>query len=248
MNALLEKIRLLPVLIFVGVLLLTVKVGGLIEGFSKGNVEVSLAAKGEAQQTNPVQPKPIMLAQAPPTAPTPVPAAEPSPPAAQAPILAPPPSQALSTPVPSGEPGAYTAAELEVLQKLSKRRDELEARAKEMQMREDLAKAAEARLAKKLEEMKQVQSTIEGLLRKYDDQEDVKMKSLVKIYESMKPKDAAKIFEQLDMPILLDVIERMKEQKAAAVLADMSPQKAKEVTAEIADRRKLPRPGAGSGG
>ncbi|MBF0356858.1 MAG: hypothetical protein HQL43_16650, partial [Alphaproteobacteria bacterium] len=135
-----------------------------------------------------------------------------------------------------------------VLQKLSKRRDELEARAKEMQMREDLAKAAEARLAKKLEEMKQVQSTIEGLLRKYDDQEDVKMKSLVKIYESMKPKDAAKIFEQLDMPILLDVIERMKEQKAAAVLADMSPQKAKEVTAEIADRRKLPRPGAGSGG
>ncbi|MBF0167747.1 MAG: hypothetical protein HQL45_08965 [Alphaproteobacteria bacterium] len=244
MNALLEKIRLLPVLIFVGVLLLTVKVGGLIEGFSKPSVEVSLATKGEAQQTNPVQPKPIMLAQAP-TAQAP---ADPAPPAAEAPILTPPPTQALSTPVPSGEPGAYTAAELEVLQKLSKRRDELEARAKEMQMREDLAKAAEARLAKKLEEMKQVQSTIEGLLRKYDDQEDVKMKSLVKIYESMKPKDAAKIFEQLDMPILLDVIERMKEQKAAAVLADMSPQKAKEVTAEIADRRKLPRPGAGSGG
>ncbi|TAN57585.1 MAG: hypothetical protein EPN26_02445 [Rhodospirillales bacterium] len=245
MNALLEKIRLLPVLIFVGVLLLTVKVGGLIEGFSKPSVEVTLAAKGEAQQTNPVQPKPLTPAPAP--AQAPAPGAVPTP-AAEPPVPAPAASEALAQPLPSGEPGAYTPAELEVLQKLSKRRDELEARAKEMQMREDLAKAAEARLAKKLVEMKQVQSTIEGLLRKYDDQEDLKMKSLVKIYESMKPKDAARIFEQLDMPILLDVIERMKEQKAAAVLADMSPLKAKEVTAELADRRKMPRPGAGSGG
>ncbi|CAA6604517.1 conserved hypothetical protein [Rhodospirillaceae bacterium LM-1] len=246
MKKIFEKFRLLPILIILGGLVLTVKVGGLIDGWSKAPPSITVATSVEAQQPSPVQPK-----QAPPPA-----GGAPAAPASQA---APPPnpevtsppaaSTALqSPPIPSGDPASYTPAELEVLQKLVARRDELEARAKEMQMREDLAKAAEARLTKKLAEMKQVQGTIEALLRKYDEQEDAKMRSLVKIYESMKPKDAAKIFEELDMAILLDVIERMKEKKAADVLSNVSPQKAKEITFELAERRKLPKPGIATGG
>lgn len=243
MKPLFEKLRLLPILIVLGGVILTVKLGGLIDGFSKAPPAISLTASVEAQQPNPIQPKPgpgQPPAQAPEPAPT-GPGPEPAPPPPTA-------ANALSHAIPSGEPGNYTPAELEVLQKLSARRDELEARAKELQMREDMAKAAEARLAKKLAEMKQVQSTIEGLLLKYDEQEDVKIRSLVKIYESMKPKDAAKIFEELDMPILLEVIERMKEKKAADVLANVSPQKAKEITFQLSERRKLPRPGPATGG
>jgi flagellar motility protein MotE (MotC chaperone) len=247
MKPLFEKIRLLPILIVLGGLILTVKVGGLIDGISKAPPAISVATSVEAQQPNPVQPKPA------PTSASQAPAdqapsgdtAPANPEVTQPPVA----SSALSSrPIPSGEPVNYTPAELEVLQKLSARRDELDARAKEMQMREDMAKAAEARLAKKLAEMKQVQSTIEALLRKYDEQEDAKMRSLVKIYESMKPKDAAKIFEGLDMPILLDVIERMKEKKAADVLANVTPQKAKEITFELAERRKLPKPNLQTGG
>ncbi|MBI5121365.1 MAG: hypothetical protein HZA67_10190 [Rhodospirillales bacterium] len=245
MKPLFEKLRLLPILIVLGGVILTVKLGGLIDGFSKAPPAISLTASVEAQQPNPVQPKP---APGQPTAQTP---ASGSAPAGPGPEPAPPPpaaANALSHTIPTGEPANYTPAELEVLQKLSARRDELEARAKELQMREDMAKAAEARLTKKLAEMKQVQSTIEGLLLKYDEQEDVKIRSLVKIYESMKPKDAAKIFEELDMPILLEVIERMKEKKAADVLANVSPQKAKEITFQLSERRKLPRPGPATGG
>lgn len=242
MKPLFEKLRLLPILIVLGGVILTVKLGGLIDGFSKAPPAISLTASVEAQQPNPVQPKPAPPAQtpAPEAAPT-GPGPEPAPPPPTA-------ANALPHTIPSGEPANYTPAELDVLQKLSARRDELEARAKELQMREDMAKAAEARLTKKLAEMKQVQSTIEGLLLKYDEQEDVKIRSLVKIYESMKPKDAAKIFEELDMPILLEVIERMKEKKAADVLANVSPQKAKEITFQLSERRKLPRPGPATGG
>ncbi|MBF0268489.1 MAG: hypothetical protein HQL44_07840 [Alphaproteobacteria bacterium] len=239
MKKIFEKFRLLPILIILGGLVLTVKVGGLIDGWSKAPPSITVAASVEAQQPSPVQPKQAPAAPAPQAAPPPNPEVT-SPPAASTALQSP--------PIPSGDPASYTPAELEVLQKLVARRDELEARAKEMQMREDLAKAAEARLTKKLAEMKQVQGTIEALLRKYDEQEDAKMRSLVKIYESMKPKDAAKIFEELDMAILLDVIERMKEKKAADVLSNVSPQKAKEITFELAERRKLPKPGIATGG
>jgi flagellar motility protein MotE (MotC chaperone) len=239
MKQLIEKIRLLPILIVLGGVILTVKVGGLIDGISKAPPGISVATTVVAQQNNPVQPKTPAPAQAEP------PAAAEAPEPAQAPAAS---SALAARPQLGAESATYTPAELEVLQKLSARRDEIEARAKEVQMREDMAKAAEARLAKKLAEMKQVQGTIEALLQKYDEQEDVKMRSLVKIYESMKPKDAAKIFEGLDMPILLDVIERMKEKKAADVLANVTPQKAKEITSELAERRKLPRPNVQNGG
>lgn len=235
MKPLFEKIRLLPILIVLGGVIITVKVGSLIDGFSKSPPGISVATSVEAQQPNPVQPKPQGQTEAKPTAPEAAAQPEPAPPPPQA-------STALPSGIPRGDGGGYTAAELEVLQKLASRRDELEARAKELQVREDMAAAAEARLNKKLAEMKQVQGTIEGLLRKYDEQEDAKMRGLVKIYESMKPKDAAKIFEELDMDILLDVVERMKEKKVADVLANVTPQKAKEITFELAARRKLPRP------
>jgi flagellar motility protein MotE (MotC chaperone) len=102
--------------------------------------------------------------------------------------------------------------------------------------------AAEGRVDRKLEELKALQATIEGLLVQHDQQEEEQMQSLVKIYESMKPKDAARIFEQLDMVVLLDVIGRMKERKSAPILAMMDPERAKEVTLELASRRSLPIP------
>ena len=79
---------------------------------------------------------------------------------------------------------------------------------------------------------------MEALIRKYDDEEEARKKSLVKIFETMKPIEAARIFEQMDLPILLDIIERMKERNAAPVLAQMHPARAKQVTAEIARRRQ----------
>ncbi len=110
-----------------------------------------------------------------------------------------------------------------------------------MEMREGLLKAAEKRVESKIAELKSLQETIDNLIRKYNEQEEAKMQSLVKIYESMKPKDAARIFERLDMEILLEVVERMKERKSAPILADMDPARAKSITVELARRRQFAR-------
>lgn len=135
-----------------------------------------------------------------------------------------------------------TDEELELLQSLSRRREELEQRAREIDEREVLLKAAEQRIEQRIDDLEALQASIEALLVEHDDQTEAQMQSLVKIYESMKPKDAARIFEELDMEVLLDVIERMKERKSAPILAEMNPQRAKNVTLELAQRRELPLP------
>jgi flagellar motility protein MotE (MotC chaperone) len=132
----------------------------------------------------------------------------------------------------------YSEAELAVLQGLSSRREELDRRGADLDQREALLKAAEQRIEAKVQELKQLQGAMEALVRKYDEEEDARKKSLVKIFETMKPAEAARIFEQMDLPILLDIIERMKERNAAPVLAQMHPARAKQVTAEIARRRQ----------
>ena len=107
--------------------------------------------------------------------------------------------------------------------------------------------AAESRIDKKVEELKLLENTIQKLMKTHDDQQDIQMQSLVKIYENMKPKDAARIFEELDMATLLLVVEGMKERKLAPVMASMDPRKAKEVTVELTRLRKLPPPGSNIG-
>ena len=137
------------------------------------------------------------------------------------------------------DPTLFTQAEVDLLQKLASRRAELERWSRDLVMREQLLKATEKRVEKKMAELGAIQGKVKGMLKQYDKEQEGRLKSLVKIYESMKPKDAARIFMELDMPILLDVVERMREARAAPIFAKMEPKKAKRVTAKIAVRRKF---------
>ncbi len=140
------------------------------------------------------------------------------------------------------DPFSLTDTEIELLQALARRRETIDLRERELESREALLAAAETRIDEKIASLETLQTQIESLLVQYDEQEERQMASLVKIYEAMKPKEAARIFERLDMSVLLDVVERMKERKASAVLAKMDPAKAKSVTLELAQRRELPLP------
>ncbi|MBX9633466.1 MAG: hypothetical protein K2X44_00670 [Magnetospirillum sp.] len=231
-------LRLLPVLIAGAALMLTIRVNDIRKGvFEVPTVRV--AGELQAQQPEPKAPPSAtpQLAQTPAA----TPGTNPAPAKASAPPPPPPPTG-------GSDAGGMSPTEMDVLQKLSERRGTLDVREKDIERREAMLKAAEDQIERKIAEMKTVQNTIEGLLRQYNDQEDNKMRSLVKIYENMKPKEAAKIFEQLDMPIMLEVVERMKEQKVAPILAEMDPSKARVVTSELAQRRQIPLPKASSGG
>jgi flagellar motility protein MotE (MotC chaperone) len=132
----------------------------------------------------------------------------------------------------------YTAAEVEVLKNLARRREELEQREQALAAREALLTAAEKRIESRIEELKALEAKLTALADKRSEEEEKRLRGLVKVYESMKPADAARIFQELDMPVLLDVAERMKEAKLGPVLAQMNPQKARAMTVELARRRE----------
>ncbi|MBZ0324931.1 MAG: hypothetical protein K8F57_01930, partial [Alphaproteobacteria bacterium] len=106
-------------------------------------------------------------------------------------------------------------------------------------------KAVEERIDVKMAALKETQTRIKGLLAEYDEKEEAKVQSLVKIYEGMKPKDAARIFDKLEMEVLLRVVAKMKSNKSAPVLAAMDADLARSVTLELAERARLPEAGSG---
>ena len=134
----------------------------------------------------------------------------------------------------------YSDVKMEMFTDLSKRRKDLEAKEKELVMREALIKAAQAELEQKTNELTTIKTDIEALLKQQTEQEDLRIASLVKIYEGMKAKDAARIFDSLEMDVLLQVMTKMSERKSAPILAAMDADKARSVTIMLAEQNKLP--------
>ncbi|HZP74798.1 MAG TPA: flagellar protein FlbB [Pseudolabrys sp.] len=129
-----------------------------------------------------------------------------------------------------------SAGERAILESLSKRRQELDARARELDMRESLLKQAEQRLQAKAGELKEQEAKASTAQQKRDDAENARFKTLVTMYENMKAKDAARIFDRLDMKILMDVASQMNPRRMSDVLAQMSPDAAERLTVELANR------------
>ena len=145
------------------------------------------------------------------------------------------------------DPLAISPSELELLQKLSERRADLDKRAAELSQREVLLQAAEKRIDDKIARLQSLEKDIGGIVDKQSEEGEARTKSLVKIYETMKPHDAARIFEQLDTAVLLSVLEHMKERNAAPILAALDPIKARAVTLALAERKdKRPKAEGGS--
>ncbi|HEX6956645.1 MAG TPA: hypothetical protein VF194_01545 [Ferrovibrio sp.] len=248
------RVRILPLTILALALLLGLKIGTLWEG--RGELFVTAAG---AQQAAPAQAR---SSQGQPTKLTPEkPAAEgqaakqqqvaqgnaapqaeapKQPPAEQPPSANAAGASSAIQSLASRDPTTYTRSEIELLANLARRRDQLEQRSRELDMRESLLAAAEKRLDERIAALKKLEGSIKQIVQEHDQQEEKNLQGLVKVYENMKPKDAARIFEKLDSNVLLGVAERMKEAKLAAILADMDPAAAQDITVRLATRKLIP--------
>ncbi len=141
----------------------------------------------------------------------------------------------------------YSDSELDILQSLAKRREDLDQRERNINESAALLKAAEKEVDRKLGELNKLKSEIETLLGQQSEMEDARITSLVKIYEAMKPKEAATIFNTLDPDVLLSVVSRMNERRLSPILASMDPEKARMVTIRLAEMRQLPGSAAAQG-
>jgi flagellar motility protein MotE (MotC chaperone) len=157
----------------------------------------------------------------------------PAKPAVSAPETAKPPDGTVLYPDPA-QP--VSASERALLERLQARRQELEARAREIDIRENLLKSAEKRIEGKVEELKAVESRIGAATEQKKEAEDARLKGLVTMYEGMKPKDAAKVFDRLEMAVLFEITSKIAPRKMSDILGLMSPEAAERLTVEMARR------------
>lgn len=122
-------------------------------------------------------------------------------------------------------------AERALIERLQERRQELEARSRDLEMREHLIKAAEKQLDNRIDQLKGLEGGGGG------PEAAERIKSLVIMYESMGPKEAARIFDRLDPKTLVELVNAMNPRKVSEIMAKMQPEAAERMTLELARRK-----------
>src|SRR6266404_3123590 len=127
-------------------------------------------------------------------------------------------------------------SERAILERLQSRRQELEARAREIDIRESLLKAAEKRIESRVEELKAVESRIATATAQKTEADANRFKGIITMYEGMKPKDAAKVFDRLEMSVLFEIASQIAPRKMSDILGLMAPEAAERLTVQLARR------------
>jgi flagellar motility protein MotE (MotC chaperone) len=137
---------------------------------------------------------------------------------------------------PEEKQDTVSPSERAILERLQARRQELEARAREIDIRENLLKAAEKRIESKVEQMKAAEARITAANDQKAEAENARFKGIVTTYENMKPKDAAKVFDRLEMPVLIEIASQIAPRKMSDIMGLMQPEAAERLTVELARR------------
>ncbi|MFT3976478.1 MAG: hypothetical protein QM688_05105 [Sphingomonas bacterium] len=105
-------------------------------------------------------------------------------------------------------------------------------RSRGLDLREQAARATEARLQAELDQRGPSAAGVPAPDAQYDD--------LARIYQAMKPARAAVVFEQLELEVQMKVAQRMRDRSTALIMAAMSPRAAAALTMALARRYASP--------
>ena len=140
------------------------------------------------------------------------------------------------TPDQLAQQAGISPAELRIIQSLSARRTELDARDADFATTLPLMVAAEQKLDAKVQALAAIRTEVQGLLGQVDGREKEEVDRLVAVYSAMRPREAAAVFVGLDDGVLLPVAAAMRPRSLAAVLAQMPPAAARSLTEKLAHR------------
>lgn len=227
-------IRLLPAVIAVGAILFALKAGGLAFTASAAPSPTAPAAAAPAKPAG-AQTAPAPRAGSDPLAAINAALPMPAKPIARTDVSKP--ADELNADLAAS---GVSSAEMDVLTSLADRRDALETRQRELDLRANIIAATEKRVDDKITQLKVLQARIEAMLGQRDAKETEQLDSLVKVYTAMKPKDAARIFSALDDSVRIGVAGRMKPDVMAGIMAALPAEVAQKLTLELASRYKAP--------
>ncbi|MBQ8465807.1 MAG: hypothetical protein IJ545_07355 [Alphaproteobacteria bacterium] len=213
MKMIAKHIRVLPLIIFLSVLMLTIRVESVFEMVQKHSIpQLSL---NELQAAETSTPETAALTTALQTSDMQKDA------------------QASSDNHDDEKKNQFTQSEIQILQELAERREALDLRSQEIDKKAVQLKVSEQEIDKRLKQMQEYEQKLKQLIREYNEKEKAKIMSLVKVYASMKPKEAARIFETLDLEVAVALLKEMKPSNSSAILAQITPVRAKAITDKI---------------
>lgn len=149
---------------------------------------------------------------------------------------APAPAVCALTPEQLAQQAGISPAELRILQSLSGRRTELDARDADLASMLPLLSAAEQKLDVKVAALEAVKAEVRVLLGQVSEQEKAENDRLVAVYSAMRPREAARIFATLDDEVRLPVAAAMRPRALSAIMAQMEPAAARVLTERLARR------------
>jgi flagellar motility protein MotE (MotC chaperone) len=126
-----------------------------------------------------------------------------------------------------------TPSEIALLESLSLRRQQLEAKEAEIAATLKAVKDAERQLDTKILTLRELEKSVKEAMKVKESKDAAKIASLVKIYSGMRAREAAKLMVDLDTETAAKIIGNMREIKAAALLSELPEDKAKAITEEI---------------
>lgn len=147
-----------------------------------------------------------------------------------------PPAVCALTPEQLAQQAGISPAELRIIQSLSKRREELDARDADFATTLPLMVAAEQKIDAKIKALESLKGEIGGLLAQVEAQEKAESERLVAVYSAMRPREAAAVFATLNDDVRLPVAQQMRPRTLAAIMAQMSPAQARDLTEKLAKR------------
>ncbi|MGZ9114898.1 MAG: MotE family protein [Brevundimonas sp.] len=140
------------------------------------------------------------------------------------------------TPDQLAQQAGISPAELRILQSLSGRRVELDARDADLAAMLPLMATAEQKLDAKVAALEAVKAEVRVLLGQVSEQEKAENDRMVAVYSAMRPKDAARVFATLSDDVRLPVAAAMRPRSLAAIMAQMEPAAARVLTEKLAHR------------
>ncbi|MBI5184359.1 MAG: hypothetical protein HZA01_01365 [Nitrospinae bacterium] len=146
-------------------------------------------------------------------------------------------AESADTPASDQSSSPSPAINMEILETMKKRGEELDARSAALDEREKQLNMLQLTIDGKLQKMNDVQKKIEQLLTAREDLIDRSIKHLVKVYSSMKPGEAASLIEKLDEDISIQILSKMKGKSAAKILEKMSTEAGSKLSDKIAKRK-----------
>ncbi len=139
-----------------------------------------------------------------------------------------------------------TFDEMEILQNIAERRQQLKQLEEERKKEETLLTVAKKNVEEKIEELSKIKQDLKGFIDSQKQEKKERLAALARMYSTMRPKRAAALMAELDTQQIIDLIFQMKEATASSIFSHMPSDKVREVTIQLTKNKEPHKASLGS--